>query len=313
MFWVLLALIGAGTFFVTGFNILIDPLCVSADFGGGRVVQVTCRNDELGSFTGTQAGLISILTGFALLALLFWRPIKLYFQRRKYINSIYLLPNYASNEIQVEKEKRIENEEVNTEDSKKCPKCAEIIKSEALKCRYCGSDLVPTGMEKISINTLAMLRNLFSEKNSYKTWAIILVLLVFLLIYGINTSKAREIAALETNGEVCVFNEDMSINFGCADYPKINFKFCAKHPYYNLYYRNLDFKDVVQNDNYGIFASSFACETLDSPNGFEVNAILREPRGIYEIVGSAYSSPSIDSEIDDSLIYDLFARVSLKE
>ena len=56
MIWLILALVGAGSFFVTGFSLLTDPLCISADFGGGRVVQVTCRSDEFGTVTGTQAG-----------------------------------------------------------------------------------------------------------------------------------------------------------------------------------------------------------------------------------------------------------------
>jgi hypothetical protein len=83
MIWLILALVGAGSFFVTGFNLLTDPFCVSADFGGGRVVQVTCRSDEFGTVTGTQAGLISILIGLGILTLIFWRSIKAIYINKK--------------------------------------------------------------------------------------------------------------------------------------------------------------------------------------------------------------------------------------
>jgi hypothetical protein len=83
MFWLGIALLGAGSFFVTGFNLLTDPLCVSADFGGGRVVQVTCRSDELGSMTGNQAGLLSILIGLVIIIFIFRNQIYLSLQRQQ--------------------------------------------------------------------------------------------------------------------------------------------------------------------------------------------------------------------------------------
>lgn len=83
MIWLIVALVGAGSFFVTGFNLLTDPLCVSADFGGGRVVRVTCRSDELGSMTGNQAGLLSILIGLVIIILIFRNQIYLSLQRQQ--------------------------------------------------------------------------------------------------------------------------------------------------------------------------------------------------------------------------------------
>lgn len=48
--------------------------------------------------------------------------------------------------------KEIEREQLQSGSSRKCPFCAEIIKAEAIVCRYCGRDIpveAPTQVERV--------------------------------------------------------------------------------------------------------------------------------------------------------------------
>jgi hypothetical protein len=67
MLWLLIAIVGAGTFIFSGISVLSDPFCQSVNFGGARVIQMTCREDNLGSFSQGSAGWLSILGGLGIL------------------------------------------------------------------------------------------------------------------------------------------------------------------------------------------------------------------------------------------------------
>ena len=306
MIWLLLALVGAGSFFVTGFNLLTDPLCVSADFGGGRVVQVTCRSDDLGTVTGLQAGLISILIGLGILTLIFWRPLKaIYIQNKllKIENS-----DYNFNKVGEVSQKSTMSNEI-----KKCPKCAEDIKAEAIKCRFCGSDLGPKGSEKTAQLVSAYLKKYLNGNYAFQIMAVSLVALAVVIFGFINISQSREISALKESGQICVENSDGTQKFGCADYPAIKFDICSEYEFLDWYARTGQYTALTDDYSRSLGVKTFSCTNPQYPYLFSLDFSFKEKimLGELEIVGSAYDSLEGGNYISGGG-YVLVAKVSLK-
>jgi len=76
MIWRILGTIGASSFIFTGFAVWADPSCITADIGGGRVVGITCRSDDYGSFSGGTAGGLMLLVGISLVVFIYWNAIQ---------------------------------------------------------------------------------------------------------------------------------------------------------------------------------------------------------------------------------------------
>lgn len=127
MIWRILGTLGASSFIFVGLSVLSNPDCLTADIGGGRVVGVTCRTDSYGSMSGTAAGIIMGLIGFALLAFLYWNQLSAFFNSsstKQYRSTSNFLPE--------EIEKR-----ANTRSIKSCDFCGKKVRMENGHCPAC--------------------------------------------------------------------------------------------------------------------------------------------------------------------------------
>jgi len=201
---------------------------------------------------------------------------------------------------------------LNDGQTKKCPSCAEEIKFEAIKCRYCQYSFIESNVQKFNTSTEKALRRAFSSK--YIGYTITLIIIGIVGIgFGLNArSNSIERNQLLASGEICVYNDDMSINFGCADYPQIKAGLCAADPVYSFYLPDSDYRGLIENGSRGRLASNSNCSGTETPYGFTLVAELREGIGDYPINGTPYAELTSDTYLEGG-IFNLFARISLKD
>jgi hypothetical protein len=144
--------------------------------------------------------------------------------------------------------------------------------------------------------------------------AIFLVVLAGLIVGFINISQSREISALKESGQICVESEDGTSKFGCADYPQLKFNFCWKAPVYLLYFPDMDYRNLIDNDSSGRISSDRDCygNNGDKQYYFYVDTQLMERIGDYKISALAYSDLTTDSYLEGQGFSNLVARISLK-
>lgn len=81
---------------------------------------------------------------------------------------IWAVTSEKNEDIHFSPSSNINNPIVKNNDTKKCPFCAELIKKEAIVCRYCNRDIVSTNEEKTGINDMFQKSDGFKVMEQYK-------------------------------------------------------------------------------------------------------------------------------------------------
>jgi hypothetical protein len=306
MIWLVIAIIGSGTFIYSGISVLSDPFCQSVDFGGGRVIQITCRDDSFGAFSQSSAGWLSILGGLAILIFIFRKPIikalsgPNYTQVQRVEDSNF---NRAFGEDSVQP--NLDTVEmattVDSQETKKCKFCAETINVEAIKCKHCGSSLTPNSSEKIKTYLMSSQGKIVSVVSAC-------VLLVMSGIYINESNKAKEMLLLNTSGQICVTGDsEPSVDFGCTNYPVGEIYFCSSAKVLRPFWPSRNYEDVpIQGTNFngriaGIPGGEVgrSCTNPSNPNLFAYRWKSDFRVGTYEMLSTEYRNLEGDSFISN--------------
>lgn len=324
MIWLLIAIVGAGTFVFSGISVLSDPFCQSVDFGGGRVIQISCRNDSFGAFSQASAGWLSILGGVGILLFIFRKPIIKALSGPKYPkdqrvdpSSVERVFGEATPQVNLESQEVTKDLEFQliSENTKKCKYCAELINIEAIKCKHCGSSLTPNPSEKIKTY-------LKSDQGKIASVISACLLLIFSAVFINQSNKAKEMALLNSNGQICVFTDDSPrVSFGCTKYPTGEILFCSTAKVFRPFWRENDEDVQLQGANYngriGFTTGSVngqSCVNPSVPNLFVYKWTTDFRVGTYRMLSIEYETLEGDSYVTDgSAGGDFTVEISIKQ
>ncbi len=313
-------MVGAGTFIFSGISVLSDPFCQSVNFGGGKVIQMTCREDNLGSFSQGSAGWLSILGGLGILLFIFRRPIVKAlvgpsYQKAQRIDSFSSESTFGEGAHQIDLETKEVAITLDSQGTKKCKFCAESVSIEAIKCKHCGSSLTPSASEKIKTY-------LMSEQGKIVSVVSVCLLLLMSGLYINQSNKAKEMRLLNASGQVCVSGDgEPSVDFGCTNYPNGEIYFCTSAKVLKPYWTIRNYEDVpIQGANYngrirGVRPGELGnnCPTASLPNMFVYKWKTDFRVGTYEMNSLEYETLEGDDYIEGIGAGAFIVDISIKK
>ncbi len=213
----------------------------------------------------------------------------------------------------------LETKEVTTsldsQDSKKCKFCAESINVEAIKCKHCGSSLVPSTSDKVS----AFLKSDNGKIVSVISFCFLLAISGFLII---ESNEAKELKQLSQNGQVCVYSDlEHTQDYGCSTYPNVAFGYCTTAKVLAPFWPDRDFESLMLegSNDVGRIQGTVGgkpgdiCSDPSYPNFFPYRWKTDFGVGTYKLLAVEYEDLESDIDPPFSGAGEFIVEISIKK